>query len=167
MDEYINQIRARVFQRMDLSRDMLDEEIEEFISEETAQMLQGMIISLRERVRIEQQVFNSLRKLDALQDLVDDPEVSEIMVNGPKDIYVEIDGKLIKDTSVSFINNEHIIRTIQRLIGPLGRTIDGTNPMVDSRLKDGSRINAVIPPLSVNGPVITIRKFKQNMTKFY
>ena len=86
MDEYINQIRARVFQRMDLSRDMLDEEIEEFISEETAQMLQGMIISLRERVRIEQQVFNSLRKLDALQDLIDDPEVSEIMVNGPQNI---------------------------------------------------------------------------------
>ena len=86
------------------------------------------------------------------------------MVNGPKDIYVEIEGKLIKDNSISFIDNEHIIRTIQRLIGPLGRTIDATNPMVDSRLSDGSRINAVIPPLSVNGPVITIRKFKRNMT---
>ena len=95
MDEYINQIRARVFQRMDLSRDMLDEEIEEFISEETAQMLQGMIISLRERVRIEQQVFNSLRKLDALQDLVDDPEVSEIMVNGPQNIFYEKFSNLI------------------------------------------------------------------------
>ena len=87
------------------------------------------------------------------------------MVNGPKDIYVEIDGKIVKDTSVSFINDDHIIRTIQRLIGPQGRTIDSSSPMVDSRLKDGSRINAVIPPLSVNGPVITIRKFKRNMTK--
>ena len=72
--------------------------------------------------------------------------------------------KIVKDTSVSFINNDHIIRTIQRLIGPQGRTIDSSSPMVDSRLKDGSRINAVIPPLSVNGPVITIRKFKRNMT---
>lgn len=86
------------------------------------------------------------------------------MVNGPKDIYVEIDGKLLKDESISFINDDHIIRTIQRLIQPLGRTIDSSNPMVDSRLNDGSRINAVIPPLCVNGPVITIRKFKRNMT---
>ena len=66
---------------------------------------------------------------------------------------VEIDGKLIKDNSISFINDEHIVRTIQRLIQPLGRTIDSANPMVDSRLSDGSRINAVIPPLSVNGPL--------------
>ena len=87
MDEYISQIRARVLQRMDLSRDMLDEEIEEFIAEETAQMLQGRIISLRERVRIEQQVFNSLRKLDALQDLVDDPVVSVFMVIGPQNLF--------------------------------------------------------------------------------
>ena len=86
------------------------------------------------------------------------------MVNSPKEIYIEIDGQLIKDESVSFINDEHIIRTIERMIGPMGRTIDATNPMVDSRLKDGSRINAVIPPLSTKGPVITIRKFKRSMT---
>jgi len=86
------------------------------------------------------------------------------MVNSPKEIYIEIDGQIIKDDSVSFINDEHIIRTIQRLINPLGRTIDATNPMVDSRLLDGSRINAVIPPLSTKGPVITIRKFKEEMT---
>ena len=85
------------------------------------------------------------------------------MVNAPDEIYIELDGKVIKDDSVSFINDEHIIRTIQRMIQPLGRTIDVAHPMVDSRLKDGSRINAVIPPLSLNGPVITIRKFKQNL----
>ena len=85
------------------------------------------------------------------------------MVNSPKEIYIEIDGNLIKDESVSFINNEHIIRTIQRLIEPMGRTIDSNSPMVDSRLSDGSRINAVIPPLSTKGPVITIRKFRPSM----
>ena len=85
------------------------------------------------------------------------------MVNGPSEIYIELDGKIIKDDTVSFINEEHILRTIQRMIQPLGRTIDLSTPMVDSRLKDGSRINAVIPPLSLNGPVLTIRKFKKNL----
>ena len=85
------------------------------------------------------------------------------MVNAPDKIYIEIEGQIIKDESVSFINDEHIIRTIQRMIQPLGRTIDASNPMVDSRLKDGSRINAIIPPLSLNGPVITIRKFKKTV----
>jgi len=85
------------------------------------------------------------------------------MVNSPKEIYIEIDGNLVKHESVSFINDEHIVRTIQRLVEPMGRTIDSTSPMVDSRLKDGSRINAVIPPLSTKGPVITIRKFKESI----
>ncbi|HOZ89248.1 MAG TPA: CpaF family protein, partial [Bacilli bacterium] len=99
-----------------------------------------------------------------ITELLGDKNISEIMVNGPSEIYIEIDGQLIKDESVSFINDEHIIRTIQRLIQPVGRTVDATNPMVDSRLLDGSRINAVIPPLSTKGPVITIRKFKETMT---
>ena len=85
------------------------------------------------------------------------------MVNGPSDIYVEIDGKLVKDESVSFINEKHIIRTIQRIVQPLGRTIDAANPMVDARLRDGSRLNAIIPPLSLKGPVLTIRKFAKNL----
>ena len=99
-----------------------------------------------------------------ISELIGDKDITEIMVNGPKDVYIEIDGRIIKDESVSFINDEHIVRTIQRLIQPLGRTIDSSNPMVDSRLEDGSRINAVIPPLSVKGPVITIRKFKDEMS---
>ena len=85
------------------------------------------------------------------------------MVNGKDEVYIELDGKIIKDESVSFINEEHIIRTIQRLIQPLGRTIDTSNPMVDARLLDGSRLNAVLPPLSLKGPVLTIRKFKSEL----
>ena len=85
------------------------------------------------------------------------------MVNGANDIYVEVDGKLVKDESVSFINDTHIIRTIQRIVQPLGRTIDAVNPMVDAHLRDGSRLNAIIPPLSLTGPVITIRKFSKKM----
>lgn len=89
--------------------------------------------------------------------------VTEIMVNGPDDIYVEVDGKIVKDETLSFINNNHILRTIERIIEPLGKTLDSSNPMVDARLNDGSRLNAIIPPLSVNGPVLTIRKFKKDM----
>ncbi len=85
------------------------------------------------------------------------------MVNGPSDVYIEIDGKIIKDDTISFINDNHILRTIQRMIQPLGRTLDSTNPMVDSRLPDGSRINAIIPPLSIKGPILTVRKFKKDM----
>ena len=77
--------------------------------------------------------------------------------------YIEIDGKIAKDETVSFINDKHIIRTIQRIVQPLGRTIDAANPMVDARLRDGSRLNAVIPPLSLKGPVLTIRKFNKKL----
>ena len=161
MDEYINQIRARVFQRMDLSRDMLDEEIEEFISEETAQMLQGMIISLRERVRIEQQVFNSLRKLDALQDLIDDPEVSEIMVNGSQNIFYEKFGCVHK-WEQSFSSEEKMQDIIQQIVGRHNRVVNLSNPIVDTRLNDGSRVNIVLSPISLDGSAITICKFPEH-----
>lgn len=138
--------------------------MEEFINENIDECLEGYDLSNIERSHIFNLIDDEINGLGPISELLTDNNITEIMVNGPKDIYVEIDGKLVKDNSVSFINDDHIIRTIQRLIGPLGRTIDSSNPMVDSRLADGSRINAVIPPLSVNGPVITIRKFKRNMT---
>jgi pilus assembly protein CpaF len=108
-------------------------------------------------------IQNEINGFGPLTDLLNNDSVTEIMVNGINDIYVEVDGKLVKDESVSFINNEHIIRTIQRIVQPLGRTIDAVNPMVDARLHDGSRLNAIIPPLSLTGPVITIRKFSKRM----
>lgn len=137
----------------------------DFIYSEIDKCLEGYDLSNLERNHIYNLIEDEINGDGPLSELLKDDNISEIMVNGPKDIYVEIDGKIVKDASVSFINDDHIIRTIQRLIGPQGRTIDSSSPMVDSRLRDGSRINAVIPPLSVNGPVITIRKFKRNMTK--
>ena len=95
--------------------------------------------------------------------LLEDNAITEIMVNAPNEVYVEIDGKISKDESVSFINDKHIVRTIQRIVQPLGRTIDAANPMVDARLRDGSRLNAIIPPLSLKGPVLTIRKFNKKL----
>ena len=150
--------------------DLVDKEIpankdlNDFVNEEIDKCLEGYDLTNLERNHIFNLIESEINGYGPITELLNDPNVTEIMVNGPSEVYVEIDGKLVKDTSVSFINDSHIERTIQRLIQPLGRTIDSSSPMVDSRLKDGSRINAVLPPLSVNGPVITIRKFKHNMT---
>ena len=94
MDDFITQIRKHVLERMDLSREMTDQEIENLIGEETSQVLQGSSVSIAERMQLEQRVFNSLRKLDALQELIDDPMVSEIMVNGPEHIFYEKEGQV-------------------------------------------------------------------------
>ena len=156
--------------RKKIIEDLVDKEIPtnmsmtDFVNEEIDRCLVGYDLTNLERNHIFDLIESEINGYGPITELLNDDNVTEIMVNGPSEIYAEIDGKIIKDTSVSFINDRHIERTIQRLIQPLGRTIDSTNPMVDSRLRDGSRINAVLPPLSVNGPVITIRKFKRNMT---
>ncbi|MBQ9318095.1 MAG: CpaF family protein [Bacilli bacterium] len=137
--------------------------IEEFVKRQIDQTLEGYDLSVLERSYIYNLIDNEINGFGPLTELLDDKSITEIMVNGPKDIYIELDGKLIKDETISFINNDHIVRTIQRLIQPIGRTIDTSNPMVDARLSDGSRLNAVIPPLSLKGPVLTIRKFKEEL----
>ncbi|RDU34670.1 CpaF family protein [Neobacillus piezotolerans] len=92
--------------------------------------------------------------------LLSDPTVTEVMVNGPRDIYVERKGKIVK-TSVHFKDDDHVLRIIEKIVHPLGRRIDESSPMVDARLPDGSRVNAIIPPLAIHGPVLTIRKFSE------
>lgn len=137
--------------------------LKQFIDNEIDSSIEGYDLTNLERSHIFNMIEDEINGNGPISELLKDKDITEIMVNGPKDVYIEIDGRIIKDESVSFINDEHIVRTIQRLIQPLGRTIDSANPMVDSRLHDGSRINAIIPPLSVKGPIITIRKFKDEM----
>lgn len=156
--------------RTKIVENLIDKEIpenkllNEFINDEIDSTIEGYDLSNLERAHLFNLIDNEINGYGPLTELLKDKNITEIMVNSPKEIYIEIDGQIRKDESVSFINDEHIIRTIQRLIGPLGRTIDASNPMIDSRLADGSRINAVIPPLSTKGPIITIRKFKEEMT---
>ena len=159
----LDSLRNKIIQNIvdnDLPQDKF---LSDYINDEIDKSLEGYDLSNLERNHIFNLIENEINGYGPLTELLDDKSVTEIMVNGPDEIYIEIDGKVIKDDSVSFINNDHILRTIQRMIQPLGRTIDVTNPMVDSRLSDGSRINAIIPPLSLKGPVITIRKFKENL----
>lgn len=156
--------------RTKIIENIIDKEIpkgkilQEYVNEIIDSSLEGYDLTNLERSHIFHLIDDEINGYGPLSELLKDKNITEIMVNGPKDVYIEIGGKLIKDDSVSFINGEHIVRTVQRLIQPLGRTIDVNNPMIDSRLEDGSRINAIIPPLSVTGPVVTIRKFASNMS---
>lgn len=137
-----------------VSNDVLNEEIDEIIN--------GYDLSSLERNYLYNLIDNEVNGYGPLTELLKDKNVTEIMVNSPSDIYIETDGNIVKDNSVSFIDNAHIVRTIEKLLAASGRMIDINNPMIDARGEDGSRINAIIPPLSKN-PIITIRKFRPNL----
>jgi pilus assembly protein CpaF len=121
---------------------------------------ESIVLSRAERVRMFESIAADILGYGPLEQLLNDPEISEIMVNGPRQIYIERRGKLTR-SEVLFNNDEHVMRVIDRIVAPLGRRIDESSPMVDARLPDGSRVNAVIRPLSLIGPVISIRKFKK------
>jgi len=119
---------------------------------------EGLALTRAERVRMLEQITDEILGLGPLEPLLRDEAISEVMVNGPQQVYIEREGRL-EMTNVTFQNDEHVMKIIQRIIAPIGRRVDESSPMVDARLADGSRVNAIIPPLSLVGPVITIRKF--------
>ncbi len=116
------------------------------------------------RKQIFEQVLNDLLGYGPIQSLLNDDEVTEIMVNGPKKVFVEKKGKLVK-SNVTFDDDDHVLRIIDRIILPLGRHVDSDSPTVDARLPDGSRVNAVVRPVAIDGPSITIRKFRKDKLK--
>lgn len=154
-------LREQVLARLDLTREIDDEELEDLIAEELARFAKGKMISIRERVRLEQQVFNSLRKLDAIQELVEDSAVTEIMVNGPKNIFYEKEGRIHKWEG-QFISEERLVDILQQIVAKHNRVINLSSPIVDSRLEDGSRVNMVLSPISIDGSALTIRKFPKH-----
>ena len=121
---------------------------------------ENIVLSRPERARLFEQITAEILGLGPLQTLLEDETVTEVMVNGAKNIYVERKGKISR-VPVTFESNEHVMRIIDRIVAPLGRRIDESSPYVDARLADGSRVNAVIPPISLIGPVLTIRKFSK------
>lgn len=159
----LEEIRVKIVQNLIEENIPEDTLPEDYINNEIDESLLGYDLSNLERNHVFNLIQNEITGYGPITPLLEDTAITEIMVNGPSDIYVEIDGKIVKDETVSFINDKHIIRTIQRIVQPLGRTIDSANPMVDARLRDGSRLNAVIPPLSLKGPVLTIRKFNKKL----
>jgi pilus assembly protein CpaF len=138
------------------------EERESFIRQKLSEVLTRMgNVPEAIRQQIAKEILNELVGYGPIQPLLDDPDVSEVMVNGPKKVYIEKKGKLQK-TAITFENNDHVQRVIDRIVLPLGRHIDADSPTVDARLPDGSRVNAVVPPVSIDGASITIRKFRKD-----
>jgi len=142
-----------------LKRNLLSGQVEEFVI--TIGSEEAIILPSSEHRKLVKEIVDEILGLGPLEPLLQDQNVSEVMVNGPDMIYVELKGKLTL-TEVKFSSNEHVLHIIEKIVSPLGRRIDESMPYVDARLKDGSRVNAIIPPLALNGPTITIRKFSKD-----
>ena len=162
MDELCQRIHRRLLAETEfpmlqrMSEEQLRLRVQEIADAELAQ--RGLALTTKAREQLVQEVMNEVVGYGPIQPLVDDPAVSEIMVNGPHQVFVEINGRVVL-TDRKFIDDEHVMRVIDRIVSPLGRRVDESMPMVDARLPDGSRVNVIIPPLALNGPCITIRKF--------
>jgi len=135
--------------------------IKQFIEGQLLTSFKNVPLNKSEKDRLIKEIIQEAKGYGPLDPLLEDPSVSDILVNGPKSVYIEKNGKLYK-TSVSFKDNQHLRNIIERIVSKVGRRIDEKSPMVDARLADGSRVNAIIPPLALDGPSLSIRKFKQD-----
>ena len=159
------QLRSRVHQRLveelagntdSAPGDVIRQRIAELVGEIVTE--QGMTMSRQDRLRVVETLIHDVLGLGPLEDLLANPDIAEIMVNGPNQIYVEEKGKLLR-SPVTFESTEQLMQVIDRIVSSIGRRVDESSPMVDARLKDGSRVNVIIPPLALRGPTVTIRKF--------
>lgn len=156
-----NKIRAQVLKEIDVSREMTDNEILEIIDEKIVEAAKEIYLSLSEKDSLRADLFNSMRKLDILQELIDDDSVTEIMVNGVESIFIERAGRLYK-WEQSFESREKLLDVIQQIVSKTNRVVNEAVPIVDSRLENGARVNAVLSPIAINGPILTIRRFPDN-----
>lgn len=155
-----NKLLSELDPSMDITR---TDEVRRTIQDLFEQILaeENIVLSRPERARLFEQIAAEILGFGPLQPLLEDDTITEIMVNGPKNVYIERKGRLHR-VPVTFEGNDHVMRVIDRIVAPLGRRIDESSPYVDARLPDGSRVNAVIPPISLVGPTLTIRKFSKN-----
>ena len=158
MEQICEKIREQVLERMDFSKELPDIELQELIAKEMSCQKSVEGLSIQQRIFVEQRVFNSLRKLDVLQELLEDDEITEIMVNGPKHIFYEKGGKFYEHP-YHFSSEEKLQDVVQQIVGKHNRVVNLTSPIVDTRLEDGSRVNIVLTPISIDGSAISIRKF--------
>ena len=158
------QLYNRVLDRLDLTRDVEDEELSELIHEVLKEAASEEYLPLQEQIRLSRQLFHSFRKLDILQELVEDETITEIMINGTEDIFLERNGRLIRSDR-RFLSEEKLEDVIQQIVAGTNRYVNELSPIVDARLEDGSRVNVVLKPVALNGPIMTIRKFpKETVT---
>jgi pilus assembly protein CpaF len=157
--ELIAQIKKYVTENLPLSK-MSDEELEEKIEEIVAQHIGGRYCSIEQRLDIIQQVYSSIRGFGLLDSIIKDDTITEVMINGPENVFIEQNGRLFK-LDKQFESQRRLEDVIQRIVGLAGREVNQANPICDTRLPDGSRVNVVLPPIALCGPTVTIRKFSK------
>ena len=154
----LEEIRQLVRTQIDVERELTDEDIRDLITASVFEKSKQFYINISDKQELIAALFNSIRRLDVLQPLVDDKSITEIMVNSPSDIFIERKGKVSK-INISFDNKDKLEDVIQAIVSRVNRVVNESSPIVDARLQDGSRVNVVLPPIALNGPTLTIRKF--------
>lgn len=156
-----NELKQNAQNRIDYRRDFSDEEVLDVIDEVITSSKDADFLKIKDRKKLRKEIFDSLRRLDVLQKFVDDPSVTEIMINGCDHIFVEKDGKL-SEIEEKFESEEKLKDVIQQIVAGCNRVVNESSPIVDARLDNGSRVNIVMNPVALNGPIVTIRRFPEN-----
>lgn len=151
-------LEEKLLTRLDYSKESSDEEVEALIDDLFLQEEGLRLWSVEERKQLKREIFFSLRRLDILQELLEEDDITEIMINGPDSLFVERAGQIEK-LREHFESKEKLLHIIQKIVGECNRSVNEASPIVDARLKDGSRVNVVLNPVAINGPIVTIRRF--------
>lgn len=161
-EETRSRAREEIIAGIDFSREVADEEVLDLIDAEITGtgLVREAGLTVEERKRLRQELFHSIRRLDVLQDLIDDPAVTEIMVNGPDHIFIEKAGRILPYRT-AFSSREKLEDVIQQIVGACNRVVNSQSPIVDARLANGDRVNVVLQPVALNGPILTIRRFPE------
>lgn len=155
-------IHEKILERLDLSHEVGDEQLVELIHTVLEETGQESYLPLKEKTMLGRELFNAFRKLDILQELIEDEEITEIMINGTEHIFIEKEGKISR-LPKRFISKNKLEDVIQQMVAGVNRMVNEASPIVDARLEDGSRVNVVLYPVALNGPIVTIRKFPKEV----
>lgn len=168
-DEIISAVRALAMQMVSLD-DVSDDELRDYISAEISKRSAEFYLGVSERIDLIDAVFSSIRGMGLLDEIMNDENITEVMINGPDDIFVEKSGKDKRSSLIKldkkFESRQKLEDIVQKIVGKAGREVSQSNPIVDTRLMDGSRVNVVMPPIALNGPIVTIRKFSRDPMTF-
>lgn len=152
------ELQKKIMEDLDFGEELSDEQLKDLISKYLLGKEKKYSFSLQQRKQMGKEIFDSFRKLDILQDFIDDEEITEIMVNGENAIFVEKQGRISK-TNLRFESKEKLLQVIHQIVSQCNRSVNESTPIVDARLKQGARVNVVLNPIALNGPILTIRKF--------
>jgi pilus assembly protein CpaF len=159
-EKLIKEFKEVVKNKIDINKDVPDDEVQQIVTDVIFNEAKKQYLSINDKREIINIIFNSIRKLDAIQPLIEDKTITEIMVNGPDNIFIEREGRVYK-IDKTFESKEKLHDVIQNIVSRVNRMVNESSPIVDARLEDGSRVNVVLPPVALNGPILTIRKFPE------